>query len=226
MTDQAPFKDRDDILPGDARPLERAIADTDGRLDDIDADFVRRIGGPDISAVPTAFLPARASARSVDIWDPAWPEDVQRRVIEVAPLVHAKKGTPFAVRTALDALKISTVIVQWWQTVPRGAPYTFKVTAYARAKIYDGDFILDPRLLAVAFATVMRTKPHSRAFAFAVGAHFGSGLGVAAIATARGKHRAAVRAQVDTAFHQNLSLAAIAAGRNRHRAVIRLVYPS
>lgn len=224
MTDEPPFKVRDHILPGNATPLERAIADTDGRLDDIDTDLVRRVGGPDIAEVPAPFLSRRAWGRSVDVWDPTWPEGVQRAVIEAAPIVHARKGTLFAVRTALDALRISTHIVQWWETTPRGEPYTFKVTAYARDKIYDGAVILDPRLVKVAFATVMRTKPLSRAFDFSVGAGFTGSLGLAGISVAKSQHRAVVRAPARIEARQILGLAGIGVARHHHRAVVNLSF--
>lgn len=176
--------DFDDVLPGDATPLERAIADADARLDAIDTDLVRRIGGPTIAEVPEAYLSRRAWASSVDVYDPAWPEAVRRAVIEAAPAVHMIKGTLDATTLALAAMRVATVITEWFEAVPRAKPYTVEVLALARARLYADGPVLDPRLLKAVFDTVMRTKPLSRGFRLRVGVALETGLGLAPAAAA------------------------------------------
>lgn len=176
--------DFDDVLPGDATPLERAIADADARLDAIDTDLVRRIGGPTIAEVPEPYLSRRAWARSVDIYDPAWPEAVRRAVIEAAPAVHMIKGTPDATAIALAAMRVETVITEWFEANPPARPYTFDVLALTRAKLYADGPVLDPRLLKAVFDTVMRTKPLSRGFRLRVGVAMETRLGLAPAAAA------------------------------------------
>lgn len=215
-----PPLERENLLPGGATPVERAIADTDGRLDDIDVGLIRAV--KDAYDAPAWALPYLAWERSVDVWDPAWPEAVKRAVIAAAPIVHRYKGTRLAVRTALAALGIDARIVEWWETLPRGVPYTFEVTAYARSKIYDGDFILDPRLIKVAFASVMRAKPLSRAFAFKVGAAFVGPQGLVGIGVATTQNRMAIHAPARIAGRGTLRLAGIGAARTIHRATIHL----
>ncbi|MCF4125047.1 phage tail protein I [Methylobacterium sp. SyP6R] len=176
--------DFDDVLPGDATPLERAIADADARLDAIDTDLVRRIGGPRIAEVPEPYLSRRAWARSVDVYDPAWPEAIRRAVIEVAPAVHIIKGALDATTLALAALRVETVITEWFEANPPAKPYTVDILALARAKLYADGPVLDDRLLKAVFDTVMRTKPLSRGFRLRVGVALETGLGLAPAAVA------------------------------------------
>lgn len=172
--------DRINLLEGPAFPREIAIQDADAAITDLDADLARRIGGPDIAEVPTAYLPHRAWGRSVDVYDGAWPEPVRRAVIVASPQVHEVKGTLDGVEKALAALNVDAVVTEWWQATPRAKPYTFRVTAYARARLYDGP-LLDARLIKVVFATVLRTKPLSRAFSLAVGVNLPSSAGLAPV---------------------------------------------
>ncbi|WP_288581455.1 phage tail protein I [uncultured Methylobacterium sp.] len=187
--------DFDHILPGDATPLELAIADADTRLDAIDTDLVRRIGGPNIAEVPEAYLSRRAWARSVDVWDQAWPEEIRRAVIVAAPAVHTIKGTPDATTLALAAMRVETVITEWFEAVPQAKPYTFEVLALARARLYADGPVLDARLIQAVFETVMRTKPLSRGFRLRVGVALETGLGLAP--TAAAVARVAVAAEAD-----------------------------
>ncbi len=189
-------------------PRERAIGEANAAVAEVDHDIIRRAGSPDIAEVPAEYLPARAEARSVDVWDPLWPDDIKRAAIEAAPAVHRHKGTVYAVKRALAALKIDAVVTEWWQTVPRGAPYTFKVTAYARARLYDGP-LLDARLIAVAYTAVLRAKPESRAFDFAIGAGFGEPLGLALVMLARVPIRRGVVPRPTTATQAGLGLAPV-----------------
>lgn len=217
---------RDNILPGNATSLERAVADTDGRLDDIDMAFVSRVRDP--AQTPAAILPYLAWERSVDVWDPAWPEDVQRTVVAVALIVHRYKGTRYGVRTALDALQVATRIVEWWETGPEGPPYTFEVTAYVRARLYDGDGpLVDARLIRVIYDTITRTKPLSRAFELRIGIGTGSPLGLAPIAMARGRmDLSAASARPLPALRSDLGLAPMAAVRNRVAVAAHALRPA
>ncbi|WP_276514940.1 phage tail protein I [Aeromonas salmonicida] len=74
---------------------------------------------------PSAALPYQAWAFSVDDWDDAWSEQQKRGAMAASYQVHATKGTPGAVRRALDAIGYRAVIKQWFDY--GGAPYTFKV---------------------------------------------------------------------------------------------------
>ncbi|UIY44145.1 phage tail protein I [Methylobacterium radiotolerans] len=160
MTD---LVERINLLEGPAWPREIAIQDADAAITDLDGDLPRRVGGPNIADVPADYLAHRAWGRSVDVYDPAWPEETRRNVIVVAPAVHKTKGTVDGVEKALSALNVDATVTEWWQTVPRGVPYTFSVRAFARARLYDGP-LLDARLIKVIFASILRAKGLSRAF--------------------------------------------------------------
>ena len=219
MTD-AYDPDRDDAQPSNATPLEISIAQTTGRLDDLDMDLPRRVASPDIAEVPEPFLAHRAWGRSVDVYDPAWPVEVRRDVIAVAPEVHLHKGELYAVRKALAALRVDAEVTQWWQTAPKGRPYTFEVRAFARARLYDGP-LLDARLIRVIYATVLGTKPLTRAFDLTIGVGYGGAAGAAAGAGAKTVSRRAVRPQLDVVSAGVLGLAPAALAKTVGRYALQ-----
>lgn len=224
MTD--PVK-RPTLLPSHATPRERAHAQVDARLDDRAAEAARITALKDPSTCPAAYLPYLAWERSVDVWDPAWPEEVQRAVIAAAPLVHALKGTPAALKLALAALRIEAGLTEWWQMVPRGPPYTFEVLALVRSRVYPDAPVLDLRLIQAVHDTVMRVKPLSRAFRLRVCAVMESSLGLAPVGAVR--PRAALSAPAawpapDTV--STLGLAAVAVARPRLSLVAHAELPA
>lgn len=155
------------ILPPNASQLER----------DIDRVVADRMDGLSlaISALWSAdealeeHLPWLASAVSVDVWKGHWPEHVKRQAIKASFDVHRLKGTYGAVRRALDALGVRSVLTEWFET--DGAPYTFKIRAYA------GEY-LDPSktpLLDSDYETLLRdvidaVKPVRAQFEFELAA--------------------------------------------------------
>lgn len=217
--------ERDTLLPSRATPRERAIGGANAAVGDLDHDLIRRAGSPDIAEVPAAYLPARAEARSVDVWDPLWPDAIKRAVIVAAPTVHRHKGTVLAVKAALSALMIDATVTEWWQESPRGEPYTFHVQAFARARLYDGP-VLDARLIRVAYAAILRAKPESRAFDFSIGALLASNVGLAPVAVTWSRIAAAASAVVPLpASGAGLGLSPVAAVRPRLPAQVAAVVP-
>jgi len=201
---------RVDLLPSHAYPRERAIADTDGRLEDIDFDLIRRVRSPD--ETPEGFLAYLAWERSVDVWDPTWSIEIKRAVVTAAPVVHRYKGTRYAVEAALAALQVDARFEEWFDQVPRGPAYTFTVRANARARLYDGP-VLDARLIRVVYASIMRAKPLSRAFRLVVGATFPQTLGLVPVAAGKVTVRRAASPRLAVQADQPLGLAPIAAGK-------------
>jgi phage tail P2-like protein len=213
MTD--PVK-RPTLLPSHATPRERALAQVDARLDDRAAEAARITALKDPATCPAAYLPYLAWERSVDVWDAAWPEDVQRAVVAAAPLVHAHKGTPAGLKAALAALRIEPILIEWWQAVPRGIPYTFEVEALVRSRLYPDGPLLDPRLIQAVHDTVMRVKPLSRAFRLRVAARTESDLGFAPFGAARPRAALPAPAALPTPdAAAGLGLAAVAVVRPR-----------
>lgn len=216
---------RPTLLPPFAVPRERAIGGANAAVAEIDHAVVRQAGGPDIGAVPASYLPARAEMASVDVWDPLWPEAVKRAAIAAAPEVHRHKGTVRAVKAALGALRIDADVVEWWQESPRGAPYTFTVRAFARARLYDGP-LLDARLIAVAYASVLRAKPVSRAFDLIVGVVLPAHGGLAPVLTGKAVTARALVPRPRADFAAGLGLAPVLVGAVRvSRAMVPVLPP-
>jgi phage tail P2-like protein len=133
---------------------------------------------------PVPFLPWLAWQYSVDYWRADWPEAVKRQVIDAAYSVHRIKGTLPAIQSGIASLGIEASIERWFETEPKGAPYTMTVTAWAKPAseaniLLDGEGQRD--LIEVVDATkALRTKAAIR-----VGARFGSIVGLAAGADSR-----------------------------------------
>jgi phage tail P2-like protein len=95
------------LLPLSASPQERAISAAAGkRLSSVPVPI------PDLwrpETCPSSHLPWLAWALSVDDWDPAWPEEVQRAAIAESIELHRHKGTPWAVKQSLARLGFEDV---------------------------------------------------------------------------------------------------------------------
>jgi phage tail P2-like protein len=116
----------DTLLPPNATPLERALEDVVGvRIEGIPVP-VATLWNP--TTCPVALLPWLAWTLSVDAWVPTWTEAQQRQVIAASPVVHAHKGTPYALETAIGALGYPTKVGEWFNWSPVGNPYEFDVT--------------------------------------------------------------------------------------------------
>lgn len=102
----------DHLLPPNATPQERALSLTTGRIEALPAplrDLWRS------ETCPAVLLPWLAWALSVDDWSADWPEEIQRAVIAASIAVHRKKGTPWSIRAALQAMGYrDVVLVEWW----------------------------------------------------------------------------------------------------------------
>jgi len=112
------------LLPPSASELENTAAEIFAQR----ANLPVRIGdlwNPD--ACPAEQLPWLAWALSVDRWFPDWTETQRRQAIAASYEVHRHKGTPAAVKAALSVLGHPTQLMEWYQTSPPGAPYTFSV---------------------------------------------------------------------------------------------------
>lgn len=90
-----------DLLPPNASEMERALAGISSRIDVLPV-TIRDLWNP--STCPAALLPWLAWTLSVDYWDTDWPDETKRAVIAASYEVHKYKGTPYAVRTALQAI--------------------------------------------------------------------------------------------------------------------------
>ena len=112
------------LLPPNATRTERALEAAGSIVGEIDG-HLDTLRNPD--TIPTNLLPWLAWDRSVDVWDTAWTAAQKRAVVKASINVHQHKGTVGAMLTALAALDYSAQLIEWHQTSPAGAPYTFAI---------------------------------------------------------------------------------------------------
>jgi phage tail P2-like protein len=112
------------LLPFNATAQERALEAATARISDVPV-LVRESWNP--ATCPEALLPWLAWAFSVDTWDDTLTVAQKRAVIASSFLVHARKGTRYAVLQSLAAVGVDAEIVEWWQQAPAAAPHTFRV---------------------------------------------------------------------------------------------------
>lgn len=113
-----------DLLPPNATAAERALAESIARISDIPP-AVRLVWNPD--TCPSSVLPWLAWAFSVDEWDSNWSDNQKRGAVKSAVSIHKHKGTIGAVKDAINALGIECQVQEWFNQMPEGAPYTFRL---------------------------------------------------------------------------------------------------
>ncbi len=111
------------LLPPSASPQERTLEDATARIGAVPTPL-RTLWRP--SACPVALLPWLAWTLSVDEWDPAWPEALRRQMLAESAMLHARKGTAWAVRRALQLMGYGNVAI-------------VEGSAYRRDGTYDHD---------------------------------------------------------------------------------------
>jgi phage tail P2-like protein len=112
------------LLPPNATPTEIALAGAVARISDV-AVPLRTLYQP--LACPPQALPPLAWAFSLDEWDANWTEAQKRAAIAGSVYVHRHKGTIGAVKRALSALGLQVQVQEWFNQVPTGTPYTFRL---------------------------------------------------------------------------------------------------
>lgn len=112
------------LLPANASDGERAVSLAIERHADLPVP-VRDVWNP--ATCPANLLAWLAWAYSVDEWDSNWSEAQKRQIIQASLDVHRHKGTIGAVKEALAALFYDARIQEWFNQLPEGNPYTFKV---------------------------------------------------------------------------------------------------
>ncbi|WP_323935499.1 phage tail protein I [Aeromonas caviae] len=113
-----------ELLPPSSTPLERALADTVAKVSTLPTP-ARDIWNPD--TCPVELLPWLAWAFSLDDWDVTWTESQQRAAVKASYSVHRYKGTIGSVKDALQALGLGVQVQEWFNQIPAGDPYTYKL---------------------------------------------------------------------------------------------------
>lgn len=128
---------------------------------------------------PVAFLPWLAWQYSVDYWRADWPEQIKRQVIDAAYEVHRIKGTLPAIKRAIEGLGVGVEITRWFETEPKGAPYTMTVTVKRPAEGMNAEMQRDLAEMLDA-SKALRTDAQLR-----IGAEVMSTFGFASLAAPR-----------------------------------------
>lgn len=180
------------MLPVTSTPLAQAMDVLEERLFALPVEMVTK----DPWKVSVELLDHLAWENSVDVWDTEWPEDIKRGVVEMSAEIHQFKGTPFAIKRALEVLNVRTELSEWWQLEPQGQRGTFEVKAYAGRALYSDDEVsVGPRVVRTLIALIERTAPVSRGFSVVVGANLAlprSAVAVGASATSFTKCRMSI----------------------------------
>lgn len=113
-----------ELLPPSSTPLERALADTVSKVSTLPTP-ARDLWNPD--TCPVELLPWLAWAFSLDDWDVTWTEAQQRAAVKASYSVHRYKGTIGSVKDALQALGLGVQVQEWFNQIPAGDPYTYKL---------------------------------------------------------------------------------------------------
>lgn len=113
-----------DLLPPNATPFERALAQSLARISDVPVPL-RDLWSP--WNCPIELLPWLAWALSIDRWKAEWSE-YQKRV-ETARAIERQrlKGTPASIEDLLESYDRLIQLVEWFETSPRMNPHTFQV---------------------------------------------------------------------------------------------------
>lgn len=110
------------LLPPNATQVERNLATMGAVIEAIPVP-IRDIS--DAGSCPANVLPFLAWERSVDRWDPKWPEATKRAVIAASFFVHQRKGTVGAIRRAIEPLGYLIRVIPWYDMEPEGPRGTF-----------------------------------------------------------------------------------------------------
>lgn len=119
------------LLPSNSSIIERGLDLALGKLLD-------RIVPPfpdlmDPLKTPAEFLPYLAADRGVTEWDSAAPEAEKRLTVSLAWPTKRLAGTRKALENAVKGLQLTPEILAWYEQTPAGAPYSFRVRAFADA---------------------------------------------------------------------------------------------
>lgn len=127
---------------------------------------------------PERFLPWLAWGVSIDEWGTDWPEALKRSLIADAIPIQRRKGTAKSVRDVVASFGGSVAIREWWQTTPKGAPYTFSLVI----SLGQAGIPITAEFVDQVIAEVRRTKPARSHFTFTQALSARGDIGLCAVA--------------------------------------------
>ena len=162
------------LLPSNASPLERRLAETNSAISDLPVPL-RSLIDPD--TVPARLLPWLAWHLGIDTWKDYWPEQIKRARVKAAIPIARKKGTAAAVRAVVAAFGANIALREWWQMAPPGPPGTFDLVMTVSAR---DDMPPTAEFIGDIVAEIDRTKPVRAHYSFTQGFNQSGGIGIAA----------------------------------------------
>ena len=161
-------------LAGDER--FQALGQLAARISDIDLSplLVYLVDTVNASALPNLAEQLHILGEG---WQFARNDAERRRMIKRAVELHRYKGTPFAVKSALELAGIDVGLVEWFQQVPPGEPCTFIADFPAQPAVESSE------AFARATALIDDWKPVSRHYSCRVSAVSESSFSVDACGT-------------------------------------------
>lgn len=101
-------------------------------------------------------------------WDLADTDAKKRALLREAIALHRIKGTPYAVKRALELLGVRASVTEWFQSQPRGLPHSFRVDALVTEQP-TGAPAIDAQRSEQIRRVVSFWKPVSRHFTLRLG---------------------------------------------------------
>lgn len=163
------------ILANRSTPQERALEQVAAFLLDIPAPL-RTLWSPD--DCPMELLPWLAWALSLDNWSSDWSEEIKRARVRMAIPIARRKGTAESVRAVVESFGGQVAIREWWQQIPRAAPFTFDLVLNLEREGAPASAAFVDQVIA----EVYRAKPARSHFTFTQGINAAGRIGLIAVA--------------------------------------------
>ena len=112
------------LLPPNSTKFEMNFEAAFARVSNVEIN-IRSFNDP--MTAPAEVLPWLAWERSVDVWNKSWSDQQKRQVIKTSLYNHSIKGTVESLEVALNSLGFPVIVQEWFNMVPVGKPYTFKL---------------------------------------------------------------------------------------------------
>lgn len=112
------------LLPPNSTRLERELATSMARISNVPVP-IHDLWNP--WTCPLNLLPWLAWALNIQTWDSSWPEDLKREQVASAVSIARQKGTAKSVRDVVSSFGSALALREWWETTPKGDPYTFAI---------------------------------------------------------------------------------------------------
>ncbi len=122
------------LLPPSATELERQLSLTAERATALPV-TLRDEWSP--ARCPAHMLPWLAWAFGVETWDTSWTDAQKRGAIASSLAVKRMKGTIGAVVASIQGLGLDAKVIEWFNQVPPGPPYTFDLVVTAQQDGFD-----------------------------------------------------------------------------------------